>query len=513
LLPSDVVQGIPLANDKGENVAITPDGALALVTVRGYYGDSDAVLVFDLTQTLTTLTGSIPLPSGSSPTGIAISPDGTIAVVVNSENGTVSIIDIVHRQILGSAIPVGTSPAQVAITTDGKTALVTNFDSNTVSVVDLTSMIVIHTISGGGMSSPRGIAVTPDGTKALVGNNSSNSLTIIDLSSLSPTATIAMGAPPYGIAMTIAMGAPPYGIAISPDGTLALVASPNSSAVIAINLENLSIIGSPISVGTSPIGVTITPDGQQAFVADARSPFIYVLDLTQVSQLTDRTAHNVFSTIEVHPQPTWSAITPDQAPTARFNFSVQGSTVYFDGSASTSPVGGIKTYIWDFGDGATQTTSMATVSHTYSGAGPFIVSLTVVNDAGTSLAVTFTGQTVSNNGGPSARNTQVVAGPVQPAKFVGKVHLHHKDKKVKLNTKWRKSSSSNVTEYQIFARNKKIATIKAKHNLEKTLTLHPRHFPKSISKKYRLFLHDKYSIRNVDASGNTSLFTALHVRH
>jgi YVTN family beta-propeller protein len=491
------VQGIPLANDKGQNVAITPDGTLALVTVRGYNNDSDAILVFDLTQTLTTLTGSIPLPSGSIPTGIAISPDGTIAVVANTDSNTVSIIDIVHRQILGSAIPVGTSPTQVAITTDGKTALVTNNSSNTVSVVDLTSMIVTHTIPG--VSYPWGIAVTPDGTKALVGSTNANTLAIIDLSSLTVTATITM----EDIS---------YGIAISPDGTLALVANPNPSVVTAINLENLSIIGSPVSVGSYPVGVTITPDGKQAFVADAFSALIYVLDLTQVSQLTDGTAH-VFSTIEVDPQPTWSAVTPDQAPTARFSFSVQGATVYFDGSASTSPVGGIKTYIWDFGDGATQTTSTAAVSHTYSGAGPFTVSLTVVNDAGTSLAVTFTGQTVGNNGGPSAKATQVVAGPAQPTKFVGKVHLHHKDKKVKLDTKWRKSSSSNVTEYQIFAHNKKIATIKAKHSLKKVLTLHPRDFPKHISKKYRLFLHDKYSIRAIDAAGNTSLFKTLHVRH
>ena len=499
-LPSDEVQGIPLANDLVQGVAITPDGAKALVTVKGYYGDSDAVLAFDITQTLTSLTGSILFPSGSTPYGIAISPDGTIAVIANSGSNTVSILDIDHMQILGSAIPVGSNPNQVAITPDGKTALVTNNGSGTVSLVDLTSMIVTHTISGSGLSNPFGIAVTPDGTKALVGNTNSNALAIIDLSSLTVTATIALQDGSSGIA-------------ISPDGTLALVIDPFSSLVTAINLENLSIIGSPIQVGFRSTGVSITPDGQKAFVADVDGAVVYILDLTQLPQLTNGLIP-ILPVAEVDQQPYWSAITPDQAPTSRFTFSAQGATVYFDASESTSPIGGIKTYIWDFGDGVIQTTSTATISHTYSGAGPFTVSLTVVNDAGTSLAITFTGQTVSNNGGPSAKSSQIVAGPTQPSKFVGKVHRHHKGKKVTLDTNWSKSSSQNVTEYQIFAhKNKKIATIKAGHSLGKTLTLHPRDFPKKISKKYRLFLHDKYSIRTVDAAGNTSPFKSLYVRH
>lgn len=498
-LPSNEVQGIPLANDLVKGVAITPDRSKALVTVKGYNGDSDAVLVFDLTQTLTTLTGSIPLPSGSIPFGIAISPDGTIAVVANYGSNTVSILDIVHMQILGSAIPVGTNPEQVAITPDGKTALVTNNGSGNVSVIDLTSMIVTHTISGSSLPAPFGIAVTPDGTKALVGDTSQNILSIVDLSSMTVTATITMSDWSNGIA-------------ISPDGTLALVTHPNISCVTAINLENLSIIGSPINFRNYPLSVAITPDGQKAFVADLRSDVVYVLDLTQLSQLTNGSIQS-FSAIEADNGPFWSAITPDQAPTARFTFSVQGATAYFDASDSTSPVGGIKTYLWDFGDGTTQNTTMATISHTYSRKGPFTVSLTVVNDAGTSLAVTFTGQTVSNNGGPSAKTSQTVTMTAHPKKFDGKVHRNHKNKKVTLETTWKKSRSLNAVKYQIFARDKKVATIKAKRNLEKTLTLHPRDFPKKIHEDYRRFLHNKYSIRTVDAAGNTSLFKSLHVRH
>ena len=50
-------------------------------------------------------------------------------------------------------------------------------------------------------------------------------------------------------------------------------------------------------------------------------------------------------------------ITPDQAPTAAFTTSVNGLTVSFDGSGSSSPVGTIATYLWDFGDGSEPVTT------------------------------------------------------------------------------------------------------------------------------------------------------------
>jgi YVTN family beta-propeller protein len=498
ILPSETVEGILLANDAPSSVAITPDATKALVTTIGHNGDSDFVLVYDLTQPLTTLLGSpIELPTGSLPSSIAISPDGTIAAVVNNGNTNVSLIDVVQRQILGSPISVGTDPREVAITTDGTKALVTNYGSGTISVIDLGSTSVSATITVG--TSPLGIAVTPDGTKALVGDGVASSVYIINLSSLSPTATITLSHSTNGVA-------------ISPDGTLALVSHTSAGTVTAINLANLSIIGSPIIVGTTPDGISFTPDGEEAFVADPSDNTIYVLDLTQLSVLTNGNSF-IIPTSTVDSAPTRIAITPDQAPTARFVFSVHGTTVFFDGSASTSPVGGIRSYIWDFGDGSTQTTSVPTVSHTYSRKRPFTASLTVVSDGGTSLDVVFTGQTVSNNGGPSAKSIQTVAGPARPTAFVGKAHLHHNKRCVRLKTNWHKSTARHVKKYQIFAHKKKIATIRAKHKLTKTITLHPHRIPKHISEKYRLYLHDKYSVRTVDASGNTSFFTTLHVRH
>ncbi|MBL0019964.1 MAG: PKD domain-containing protein [Bacteroidetes bacterium] len=61
--------------------------------------------------------------------------------------------------------------------------------------------------------------------------------------------------------------------------------------------------------------------------------------------------------------------------TAWFSHGVTGQTVQFvDSTTSTAQV---QTWWWDFGDGATDSTSGATVSHTYVGQGPFVARLEI----------------------------------------------------------------------------------------------------------------------------------------
>jgi hypothetical protein len=86
-----------------------------------------------------------------------------------------------------------------------------------------------------------------------------------------------------------------------------------------------------------------------------------------------------------------------------------GKASHFDGSGSSSPVGTIATYKWDFGDGQSATTPTPSTRHVYAHAGSFTARLTVTNSAGTSLTQVFTGQTVSNQGGPQAATTRPVS--------------------------------------------------------------------------------------------------------
>ena len=106
------------------------------------------------------------IPVGPGPSGIAITPDGGTAYVVNGQTpGTVTPIHTADNST-GAAISVGDSPVAIAITPDGKTAYVTNSDSHDVTPIDTASNTARTPISV--PERPYGIAITPDGTTAYV---------------------------------------------------------------------------------------------------------------------------------------------------------------------------------------------------------------------------------------------------------------------------------------------------------------------------------------------------------
>jgi PKD repeat protein len=75
-----------------------------------------------------------------------------------------------------------------------------------------------------------------------------------------------------------------------------------------------------------------------------------------------------------------NAVTANSPPVASFKFSCKGFSCSFDGSASTDSDGTITSYVWNLGDGATD--SGAIVTHRYSAPGTYTVTLTVTDNGG-----------------------------------------------------------------------------------------------------------------------------------
>jgi len=145
-------------------VAISPDGAMALVTMtldRRLYK-----VTFPSTVTYLTLS--------STSSGVAITPDGTKAVV--TEN-TVDIIDLATGGItpvtLTNDAPNGDFH-NVALTPDGTRAVVVG--SSTIQVVSLPNATVLASYPA---NAGTNVAVSPDGTTAFVSDRGNGWVRVI----------------------------------------------------------------------------------------------------------------------------------------------------------------------------------------------------------------------------------------------------------------------------------------------------------------------------------------------
>lgn len=356
-----------------DGIAITPDGRTAYIVNSG----DNTVTPFDLeTNTLGTS-----IHVGSDPFCIAITPDGTRAYVTNVVDNSVTPIDLQTR-IPGQDIPVGVGPFSIAITPNGSMAYTANVTDSTVTPINLITNTPLPAIKVG--MGPDSIAITPDGTKAYVTNSRDHTVTPIDLMTHTTGAAIPVGSIPISIAIT-------------PDGKRAFVANVNADSVTPIDLRT-NTPGKAISVGMGPESIAITPDGKTAYVGNVKNNTVTPIDIE---------TYKTRNSIRVGAQPSYIAITPDQAPISSFTVNVDhaGLPSFFDGSASATSVGAIVSYAWDFGDGHNEVSLYPTTSHTYSEPGAYTASLTVTNSAGTSTKQIFTGQTMSNNGGPIAQST------------------------------------------------------------------------------------------------------------
>ncbi|HEY4947424.1 MAG TPA: IPT/TIG domain-containing protein, partial [Acidimicrobiales bacterium] len=385
------ISGRPLA------VAITPNAQTAYVVAPSITNctvgvRSDSVFPVALS------TGAVGagIKVGHCPMGMALSPNGTTAYVTNFLSGTVSVIDTRTNRV-EATLPGGDDPEGIAISPNGQRAYVTDPDTGSVRALNLVSGRLGPRIAVGG--SPEGIAVTPDGSTIYVANPARGEVEPINAST---------GAVGYGIPAGLGVG----DVAVSPDGSTVYATNAIFGTVVPIATATNGA-GSRIVVGGSPTSVTFAPDGATAYVTEPlRGKLVPIETATgTVEAATPLTGGPVSVTI-----------TPDQAPTASYSVTAApaGAATTFDGSNSTSPVGSIASFRWDFGDGTNSVTTTPTTTHTYAEAGSYTTGLTVTNTAGTSTAVVFTGQTVSRDGGPSAAATHPVQVPV-PAPQVSAV--------------------------------------------------------------------------------------------
>ena len=273
--PTSVV-GPPLS------VALTPDEGLALVTAAQKVDPADPTKqTADNRLSVIDLKASPPrviatLEAGASPAGLSINRQGTLALVANRAEGTVSVFTIQGKTVTPAGkvtiADAKSGVSHVTISPDGKLALVSRDGDDRISILSIDGTKVEYTkrdMNAG--VRPYGIDIAANGAFAAVANigrgqGDNDTVSLIDLK-----------ANPPRVVETLTVGQTPEGIKVSPDSSVVAVVvmngsnKPKESPFFSDNgkLVLLRVSGRSMQkVGEAPIGHW---SQGVAFAADSRT--------------------------------------------------------------------------------------------------------------------------------------------------------------------------------------------------------------------------------------------------
>jgi DNA-binding beta-propeller fold protein YncE len=217
------------------SVAVAPGESYALVTgafkidpanPKNVIPD-DKLTVIDLKSSPPAVLATLQAGMGAS--GVSINRAGTLALVANRSEGTVSIFTIANRTLTPiDKIKLGddkSGPSHVAFTPDGKMALVTRDGDHRISVLSVdgakvedTKRYMVASIR------PYSIAISPKGDVAVLTNQGGN------LGDADVISVIDLKQNPPRIVDNITVGQTPKGATMSPDGSYVAITIQNGSA-------------------------------------------------------------------------------------------------------------------------------------------------------------------------------------------------------------------------------------------------------------------------------------------
>ncbi len=303
-----IVANLPLMNTvvgPPVNLAITPDQKLALVANsldwvkdgESWKGVPDNKLyVIDLTASPPKAIATLEI--GKQPSGMAINRAGTLALVANRADDTVSVLAINGKEVklvdtvsVSSGGPNKEQPSAVAITPDGKRALVAKFLANKVGLLTIDGQKVTYTKydMATGLY-PYNVAITPNGRLAIAGNNGGAGSSD---GQVDTAAIIDMEANPPRVIDQVVVGDGPEGLAMSPTGAYAVEVILNGanlphdrffyhphSYVSLLKIEGKKVrkVGEA-EVGALAEGVTFSPDGKFLYAGNFMDGDLTILRL------------------------------------------------------------------------------------------------------------------------------------------------------------------------------------------------------------------------------------------
>jgi len=234
-------------------IALTPDGALAFVANSDFHGDHPRVNVVTIVQTAS-MTPVTNLPACDMPHGVKVNHAGTLVYVSCMNSDEILEIDrlslrIKRRHKTGE----GMGHAAMGTATAGPVAHGT---ATTAPQHDC---------------SPTFVSVSPDDRRLYVACNHGNTLQVLDAGSLA-------------LVQEIPVGAGAYNVEPSADGRWVIVTNKKAQSVSLVDAQSLTEVAKIRTSKTLPHGIAYSPDGRWAFISQesvgADPGAVDVIDLT-----------------------------------------------------------------------------------------------------------------------------------------------------------------------------------------------------------------------------------------
>jgi len=220
------------------SVVVTPDEHYALVTACMKVDPADPtkqtednrLTVVDLTAKPPVVVNTV--TTGKGPAGFALNRAGTLALVANRGDGTISIFTVAGKNVQpAGSLTIGNATSAlgtVAITPDGKHALVSRDGDNLVTMLDIDTSVTTPVVKLAGRDlrtgfRPYGIDITRDGHYAVVGdvgygNGDLDTIALVDLQ-----------ASPARVVDIVSVPQTPEGMKLSPEGQYCAVVTQDGS--------------------------------------------------------------------------------------------------------------------------------------------------------------------------------------------------------------------------------------------------------------------------------------------
>ncbi|MCA9271439.1 MAG: beta-propeller fold lactonase family protein [Phycisphaerales bacterium] len=269
-----------------QGVAISPDGATVYVADPGIaqYTRIDTTDYFNVTTGTLGYGGleSYLLAVGATRIASVCVDGGQACGLVAQTDGTV-----VESYIFDA----GSVPGGVALSSDETTAYFSSVDGDALMrIVEGTGDKAEYSLTGG----PAGMAFSQDGSLLYVALSSAGDVAVMDAFSPGTFLTTISGA-----------GLEPFAVAVDPAASnLLYVVDRAGGAVRVFDTSFYSQVGSAITVGTSPVALAVSSDGTKVYVANNGSNSVSVIDVS------DPLNPDV-TTLAVGTQPYGVAVSPD----------------------------------------------------------------------------------------------------------------------------------------------------------------------------------------------------------